>query len=156
MDEDREVAFSEIRYAERLCLRTARLYRRLQAIGTFLTVVSGSAVLTAFAQGVPMFVRVAGAVGFAVFGAALIAVRPADKAASNEADAKRYAQLRTAADGLESAAAVRAALDKARESDAAEVEGLRDVALNDVLQEIGRPDEVKSLSPKQRLLAALA
>lgn len=60
--EHREVALSEIRYAERLCLRTARLYRRLQTIGTFLTVFSGSAVLTSFSEGVPASVRVIGAV----------------------------------------------------------------------------------------------
>ncbi len=142
MDEDREIALNEIRYAERLCLRTARLYRRLQTIGTFLTVVSGSAVLSSFAPDVPATVRVLGAAAFALFGAALIAMRPAEKAVSNEADARRYAQLRTSAGGLANTQELRTALDKA--------------AFNDVVQEIGRPDEVRPLSPKQRLLAALA
>jgi len=59
-------------------------------------------------------------------------------------------ELRSARVRLESA------LAKARESDVAEIEPLRDVAWNDVVVEIGRPEVRVALRPTQRLLAALA
>lgn len=146
---------NQARYAERLCQRTARLYRRAQAVCTFAAIVGGSATLTALSSAVPGWVSMAGAVAFTVFGAALVVMRPADKAAANEADVRRYAKLRS--DGLAMTAdELAAALNKARESDAAEVEPLRDVAYNDVAREIGAPAAVVPLSMQQRLLAALA
>ncbi len=69
----------------------------------------------------------------------LVAIRPKDKALANEADARKYAELRTLADGMKDADLERA-LAKARESDVAEIEPLRDVAWNDVVVEIGRPE----------------
>lgn len=150
-----EDLINEIRYAERLCLRTARLYRRLQSATTFLTVAGGSAAITALAPAVPKWVSLTGLVVLAFFSAANVVIRPSDKAAANEADAKRYAQLRTQANGMD-AATLKAALDRAREGDAAEIEPLRDVAWNDVVVEIGHPDKTVALKPYQRLLAALA
>lgn len=155
MSEQTDILSNEIRYAERLCLRTARLYRRLQTGGVFLTIVGGSATLSALSATVPRSVSVIGAICFALFGALMIAIRPAEKALANEADAKRYAQLRTLASTME-ADALRAALAKARETDTAEVEPLRAVAFNDVVLEVGRNDQVLPLSVQQRLLAALA
>lgn len=146
---------NEARYAERLCLRTARLYRHLQAFGTFGTVFAGSAAMGAALGSVPQALAPWGAMAFAAFGAALLAIRPADKAAANEADARRYAKVRTEAATLDAAAA-RQLLDKARETDAAEVESLRDVAYNDVLAEIGRPDLAIPLGVGKRMLAAIA
>lgn len=146
---------NEVRYAERLCQRTARMYRRLQAAGVFFTVLGGSGALAAGSAGMPPVFLVLGAVLFAVFGALLLAVRPADRAAQNEADVRRYARLRTDALGLD-AAGLKIALAKARESDAPEVEPLRDVAWNDVVVECGNPGQVVPLGLKQRLLAALA
>ncbi len=52
--------------------------------------------------------------------------------------------------------ALRAALAKARETDVAEVELLRDVAYNDVVVESGRPDMQAPLSVPQKLISALA
>ena len=49
-----------------------------------------------------------------------------------------------------------AALQKARESDVAEVELLREVAYNDLLVEIGREDMRTTLSGRQRLLEVIA
>ena len=54
------------------------------------------------------------------------------------------------------AQALRAELAKARESDAAEVELLRDVAYNDVVVESGRSDLASPLTLPQKLIAALA
>jgi hypothetical protein len=147
--------FNDIRYAERLSLRTARLYRRLHTAATFLTAIGGSAALSALAPAVPGWVSVAGAACLAAFGALSLTVRPAEKAAAAEADAKRYAQLRTAGRTM-SAVELQAAVEKAREADAAEIEPLRDVAWNDVAREIGRADAVVQLTPQQKLLAALA
>ena len=155
MNEDIAVLLNEVRYAERLCQRTARLYRRVQAIGVFFTVVGGSAALTALSAKFPPEVSVAGALAFAIFGAALLTIRPADKASANEADAKRYAKLRADANGM-TEAALRSALDKARESDTAEVEPLRDVAFNDVVNEIGQASQSVRLTMTQRILSSLA
>jgi predicted polyphosphate/ATP-dependent NAD kinase len=155
MSNERGITLNEIRYAERLCQRTARLYRHVQSFGTWLTVVGGSGTLAALANNVPNWVPITGAIVFAAAGAALIAMRPADKAAMNEADAKRYAALRTRGLGLDDKA-LRAALEEARQSDVAEVEALRDVAWNDVVQEVGYADKRVLLSIPQRLLSAIA
>ncbi|MES2743492.1 MAG: hypothetical protein V4754_21440, partial [Pseudomonadota bacterium] len=45
---------------------------------------------------------------------------------------------------------------EARQSDAPEVEPLRDVAFNDVMLEIGCEDSLVNLGRSQRLLSALA
>jgi cation transport regulator ChaB len=155
MSNERAITLNEIRYAERLCQRTARLYRHLQSFGTWLAVAGGSGTLAALANNVPGWIPITGAIVFAATGAALIAMRPADKAANNEADAKRYATLRTRAIYLDDTA-LRTALEEARQSDVAEVESLRDVAWNDVAQEVGQGDKQVTLSIQQRFLAALA
>jgi len=152
---DKTTLLNEVRYAERLCQRTARIYRHFQAATVFLTVLGGSGVMSALATNAPAWLPVAGAVLLATFGAVNLAVRPADKAAANEADCKRYAQLRTIGLGM-SAAELEQALNKAREGDTAEVDSLRDVAYNDVVIEIGRDDAAVKLNFYQRLLGALA
>lgn len=146
---------NEIRYAERLCQRTARLYRHLQSTTVFLSVLGGSGVVAAASGGLPAWVPVAGGVVLAVFGALNLAMRPADKAAANENDARRYAQLRTAGATM-TFEDLQAALSKARESDTAEVEALRDVAYNDLVMEMGRGDASIPLRTHQKLLSALA
>lgn len=153
--EQHAILLNEVRYAERLCQRTARLYRHMQTFGTFATVLGGSAVLTALSAAFPAWVSVAGAVAFSVFGAAMIATRPADKAAANEADMRRYAKLRT--EGLlMDEAALRAALRKLQETDTPEMESLREVAYNDVMREIGQDAHVVPLRLGQRWIALLA
>lgn len=146
---------NEIRYAERLCQRTARLYRRVQVTGSFLSVLAGSATLTALAESIPHEVSIVGGVAFAVFGAALLVTRPGDKAAINEIDAKRYAAVRAKASTLDDAA-LRTAINEARIGDVPEIETLRDVAYNDVALEVGQPSYVVTLNRRQKLLAALA
>lgn len=155
MDETRAILLNEIRYAERLCQRTARLYRHLQAAGTFGAVLGGSAVMAALSSHAPTWLSAAGLVVASIFGAALIAMRPADKAAANEADQRRYARLRSEAGEMDTEA-LRRALNKARESDAAEVETLRLVAYNDVMLETGNAQHVAQLSWRQKALAVLA
>lgn len=145
----------EIRYAERICQRTARFYRRLQVFGTWLAVVSGSATLSVLLKTVPHWVAILGALVFAATGAALLAIRPADKAAQNEADQRKYATLRIDAADMNSQQ-LQLALDKAKASDVPEIEPLRDVAYNDVVTEYGRADCVAPLRMHQRILAALA
>ena len=152
---DKTTFIHEIRYAERICQRTARLYRRVQTLGTWLTVVAGSATLSALNYQVPSWVSATGAVVMAMTGAALLAIRPADKAAANEADARKYASLRQEAQGM-TEVQLRLALDKARISDVPEIETLRDVAYNDTVTEYGRHDCVVPLRMHQRVLAALA
>lgn len=155
-ESDRHTALlTEVRYAERLCDRTARLYRRLGAGFLFLSVATGSAALSALSDRVPPWVSLSGGVAFALVGAINLAVRPADKAAQNEADARKYARLRSQATRM-TTAELEEALQRVRESDAPEVEPLREVAYNDVVTEIGRKDMKVPLGPLQRTLALLA
>jgi hypothetical protein len=155
MNQTREQLRAEIRYAIRLTQRTARLYRRVQTVGTFAGILGGSAALTTVAATLPAWVALSGAALLALAGALLVAVRPADKAAQNEADVHRYQTLMAKSEAL-SAEALAAALDEAHQGDAPEIEPLRPVAWNDVMLEINRPDELMPLSPAARLLAALA
>lgn len=145
----------QIRYAIRLTERTARLYRRIQTAGTFLAIVGGSATLSLLAGQLPDWIGICGAGLLTLSGAALIAIRPADKAAQNEADTKRYSSLMTKANSLDDKA-LKAALDEAHQSDCPEVESLRDLAYNDTICEYGRTDATVPLSPVQKILSAVA
>lgn len=152
----RDELLNKIRYAERLCQRTARLYRRIQSATTFMTIVGGSAAASALMAHTPAWLPVTGTLLLALFGAVAIAVRPADKAAQNEMDVKRYGAIRTKASSMTDEA-LSQAIDEATANNAAvEVEPLRDVAYNDVAREVGRPDSVVQLNLQQRLIAALA
>jgi hypothetical protein len=155
MSTDKDILLGEIRYAERLCERTARLYRHIQAANVFLSVLGGSAVISAVSGSLPKWVPLAGGFVFAVFGALNLAIRPADKAAANEADSKRYTKLRADAQSM-TTDELRAGIEKARQSDIQEVESLREVAYNDMVREIGREDQSIALLPYQKVLRAIA
>lgn len=159
MSEDRTPQWwqhhNEARYAQRLCQRTARLYRRADTAATFTGVLAGSAAVSAVVTAVPTWLPVSGALAFAAIAAAHLIVRPAEKAAMNDADARKYAELIAQAQQLDGDAFA-LALAKARASDVPEVEPLRDVAWNDVMGEIGRPELRMRLRVAQRVLAALA
>lgn len=146
---------NEARYAQRLCERTARLYRRMHTFGTFMTALGGSAAITYAADWAPAWLAPAGVLLLAAFGATVLAVRPAERAAQNESDVRKYAELLHDAVTL-SDAAIAAALAKARQTDVPEIEGLRAVAYNDLVTEVGRADLVGPLTMQQRILAALA
>ncbi len=150
-----DILLSEVRYAERLCQRTARLYRNTQATLVFCGVLGGSGVLSAVGGLMPLWVPMGGALLAAAAGAVGLAMRPADKAAVADADGKRYAQLRTQAQSMD-AAQLQTALNKLHETDSAEIEALRDVAYNDAVLEIGQPGFVVPLTARQKLLSALA
>ena len=152
---DKNQLISEIRYAIRLTQRTARLYRRIQTIGIFLSIIGGSVAMASLADGVPAWVTSTGGVLLSIAGAMLIAVRPADKAAQNESDVKRYQTLMTRAVRMDVNELVEA-LEEAHNGDAPEVESLREVAYNDVVLELNRPDVQIPLSPIQKILRSLA
>ena len=155
ISEQRGRMLNEIRYSEHLCQRTARLYRRVQSITNFLSIVGGSAAASALVERTPSWLPVTGALLLAMFGAIAVAVRPADKAAQNELDVKRYAAIRSKSSSM-SDDALRQAIDEARNADAAEIEPLRDVAYNDVVCEVGQPSYSVPLSLQQRVIAAFA
>jgi hypothetical protein len=146
---------AEIRYAIRLCQRTARLYRRVQTAATVLAIVGGSAAFAALTGALPAWLTATSAILFAISGATLIAVRPADKAAQNEADVRKYQALLARSERMTEAELAQA-LEETRQGDAPKIEPLRDVAYNDIAIELGRPDAVVPLTPAQRLLAAMA
>ena len=145
----------QARYAVRLTQRTARLYRRIQTAGTFFAIIGGSGTASLLSAQVPPWIGLCGALLLAFSGAALIAIRPADKAAQNETDAKKYLALLARASKL-SDEDFAVALDEAHQSDCQEVEPLRDVAYNDIVTEFGRADEKVPLSCHQVILAAIA
>jgi hypothetical protein len=146
---------NEIRYAERISERTARLYRNVQATATWLAIVSGSGAAVALAQQLPAWVTWVGGTLAVAFTAAIIVVSPSNKAAANEADRKRFSKLRADSHKLTDKKLAEE-LDRAREGTCQEVEALRDVTWNDVMIEIGRPEARVTLTLFQRILAKLA
>lgn len=92
---------------------------------------------------------------FAIFGCINLAIRPAEKIASNEADVRKYGALFAKLNVLDTPT-IQQLLVEARLSDAAEVEQLRAVAYNDVVLEIYEPDALIPLTPMQKLMGALA
>jgi hypothetical protein len=146
---------SEIRYAIRLCERTARFYRRIQAIGAFLALVGGSSTLSALSSHVQPWVAIVGGILLTLSGSALMVIRPADKAAVNDTDLRRYKKLYTKSNSM-TLQELEIALAEARESDAPEIEVLRMVAYNDMVKEIGRLDKVQALTALQKVFSCLA
>ena len=144
----------DLRYAQRLCERTARFYRRIQTSLTFLTLLAGSGAIAALSAQMPGSSKWLG-VAFAAFGGINMALRPAERIAANEVDVRKYATLLTKAHSLD-AVAIAALLSEARQSDTNEIEPLRAVAYNDVMLEINRPDALIELGHFQKLIGALA
>jgi hypothetical protein len=154
MDEDLEEVQFNLRYAQRLCQRTARFYRRIQTVLTFISLLAGSSAVATLAAQMPIpsaWMLAA----FAIFGCINLAIRPAEKIAANEADIRKYGALLAKAQTLD-AATLQQQLNEARQSDAAEVEPLRAVAYNDVVLESYEPDALIRLTPMQKLMGALA
>jgi hypothetical protein len=154
MDEDKEELYFNFRYAQRLCQRTARFYRRIQTSLVFMSLLAGSSAVAALAAQLPAQSAWLLAT-FAVFGCIQLAVRPADRIAANEADMRKYSALLARLNLLD-APALQQLLDEARQSDTIEVEHLRPVAYNDVVLEIDEPDALIPLTPMQKLMGALA
>lgn len=146
---------AEIRYAQRLAQRTARFYRRVQSIATFASIVGGAGIFAQLSEFFPVWVPVSGAVIFTLFGAVVICMRPADKAVPNEMDMKKYSDLLARSETME-VDAIRAALAEARKTDAPEIESLRDIAFNDVMEEINRPYVKIKTKWHQELLASIS
>ena len=154
MDDDLEEVQFNLRYAQRLCQRTARFYRRIQTTLTFISLLAGSSAVATLAAQMPIPSAWMLAT-FAVFGCISLAIRPAEKIAANEADIRKYAAL-LAKVPLGNAAALQQQLNEARQSDATEVEPLRAVAYNDVMMEIDETSSLIKLTPMQKLIGALA
>ena len=152
---DRTSLLFEIRYAERLCQRTARLYRNLETTFVLMSILGGSGVFASLSGEMPTWLALTFTSVFVVFSAFNLALRPSDKAAANDSDMRRYAQLRTASLGMTDEGLSRA-LHQARETDTPEIEALRDVAYNEAAIEIGRSDAVVALNWRKNLLKVMA
>lgn len=155
MNQSKEQIEAEIRYAQRLCERTARLYRRAATFMTFLSVLAGSAALVAVSAQLPQSAILVCALLFAVVIAANTAIRPTDKAAQNEMDVRKYADLLVKAKQVDQPELLRL-LAEARKTDVPEIEPLRPVAFNDVMAEIHREDQAIPLNRMARLLKLFA
>lgn len=155
MDKTKAQLIAEIRYAIRLCQRTARFYRCIQAIGTFIGIIGGSATIVALYDHFPAWLSIASTALLSIAAASLVAIRPADKAAPNELDAKRYQALMAKAVNMD-AVQLSLAIEEARQSDAPEIDALRNVAYNDIMKEINREDQEIKLSTSEKFLELLA
>lgn len=144
-----------IRYAIRLCERTSRLYRRMETAGTFFAIIGCSATIGGALGDLPTWVTAAGSVLLTFAGAAMIAVRPADKAAQNDSDIRRYQALMTKSHAM-TVKQLAVAIEEAHQGDAPEVEPLRNVAYNDTVIELNRADQAIALSRTERMLKAIA
>ena len=154
MDETKEELQFNLRYAQRLCQRTARFYRRLQTTLSFISLLAGSSSVATLTAQLP--VPSAWLLGaFAIFGCINLALRPADKIAANEADVRKYGALLAKVNSVD-VAALQQMLDEARVSYTTEIEPLRPVAYNDVVLEVDEPEAMIPLSPMQKLMGALA
>ena len=109
-----------------------------------MTVLAGASTLTALVPKIYDWVPVFGGLVLAVFGASLVAIRPADKAAIAEVQAKKYREARVATD-------LEAAMNKIRESDPHEIESLRQPVYNEVVREVGQDVYAEKLSIRQQL-----
>jgi len=154
MDEDKEELQFNLRYAQRLCQRTARFYRRIQTMLTFISLLAGSSTVAALAAQMPVEAAWLLAT-FTVLGCINLAVRPAERIAANDADVRKYGALLAKLNLLDTAA-LQQLLVEARLSDTSEVEPLRAVAYNDVVLEIDEPDAIIPLTGLQKLMGALA
>jgi hypothetical protein len=146
---DVAVLRNELRYADRLWTRQARLYRRIQTVGTFLTVLGSASAFSAWAPKAYDWLPILGGTVAAVFGAALIAIRPADKASMAEVQAKKYREATGRLD-------LEQALNKIRESDPHEIESLRLPVYNEVVREVGQDDYVAKLNLRERIINFVA
>lgn len=121
---------------------------------TFISLLAGTSAVAALAA--QMTTQSAWLLGaFAVFGCLNLAMRPAERIAANEADVRKYGALIAKLHTLDTAT-LQQLLDEARLSDTAEIEPLRAVAYNDVVQEVDAPDALVPLSPMQKLIGAFA
>lgn len=154
MDEDKDELYFNFRYAQRLCQRTARFYRRIQTSLTFMSLLAGSSAVATLAAQMPMQSAWLLAT-FAVFGCINLAIRPAERIAANEADVRKYGALLGKLNQLDPPA-LQQLLDEARQSDTTEVEHLRPIAFNDVALEVDAPEALIPLTRMQRLIGALA
>jgi len=98
----------------------------------------------------PVWVPIMGGIVFVSMSAALMAIRPADKAAINEADMKRYQALKAKAETMDSSQ-IAVALEDARTGDCPEIDALRNVAYNDIMKEINREDQSIKLTPTEKI-----
>lgn len=146
---DAAILLNELRYAERVCERQARLYRRGQFVGGWLSIFGATATVGAVAAALPHWLQVTSSMIAVGLGVAFQLMRLGDKAAAIEAHAKGYAAARSAPD-------LAVALQAARAGSPPEVEALRNVCFNDVLREIGHQDLVVPLSAWERAVAAVA
>lgn len=156
MEATKDQLIGEVRYAQRLCQRTARLYRRASTCFTFLSLVAASGAIATVSAKMPAPVTVSLAILFAALAAANFVMRPAEKIAANDTDVRKYAALLAKMAPITDLVIIQAMIAEARQSDVPEVEPLRDVAFNDVMLEINRPDQLIPLRLSQRLLGALA
>ena len=155
MEQTKEELRAEVRYSQRLCQRTARLYRRVRTTSTFLRVTAGSAALVSVASNLPPEFALLSATAFSVFAAVNRAIRPAEWIAQNDSDVQKYAVLLAKSEDLE-VPSLRQLIAEAQQTDAPEVEPLRDVAFNDVMREINREDALIPISRAQKFLGAIA
>ena len=148
---ERARLLNEVRYAERLCHRTARLYRRIASILAWVTLIGGSSAFLALKHETAGWLVATAGIIWAALHALDQVMKPAAKSALNLHDSKRYSRLMTQ-HRKSLPTTIQRELDKLRENDGLEVESMRDIAWNDVMVESNNLAMVVPLSRWQRLL----
>jgi len=155
-DKERQKLCSEIRYTQRLAQRSARLWWRIDAIGTLAFVLGSAGAVSNLANLLPSYIAALASFCTVLIAAVMVCLRPAHKASLNDADVRKYSELMTLERSGTSTPKLAALIAKAHQTDAPEIETLRDVAYNDVCNEINRAEHAVKLNFWQRTMSAMA
>jgi hypothetical protein len=155
MSDPKFALLRELRYAERLARRTARMYRRMDTACILTVIGAGSLSLAMLANHhLPAALSIASGAVAALAAVVVLTVRPLEKGFTHRLQARKYAAL--------DAASIHMALqDLRRECHAVQkittrhIKPLHDIVCNDMMLEIGRPDLVLPLRIHQKLLCVV-
>lgn len=155
MEKSKHTLLFELQYAQRVCTLHHRLYRRIRAVLQFATLIGAAGAVKSVIAEKPETAAYSGIV-LAVVAVIDQVLDPAGRAATYNEDYKRYTRLLRVARNL-AAEAIQAEIDLLQEDDEPEIEALRPVAYNDVIEECGLDSGVKyRLSWWSKLVALVA
>lgn len=141
-----------VRYSRRYCERHARMYRRIASHLRLLQTIGALSGFTAFLKEDSMYAGIAGLIIAISLGIDLV-FSPSEKARQCEASRQKYAELFAQLHDEAPATIDKRWRQICAESCSSDVEGLRNVAYNDVLREMGYPaEDIKSLKASEGLV----
>lgn len=155
MEKSKHTLLFELQYAQRLCTLHYRLYRRVRGVLQCATLLGAAGAVKSVVAADPK-VAVFSGVALAIVAAIDQVLDPAARAATYNEDYKRYTRLFRVARSMEPHA-IQAEIELLHEDDEPEIEALRQVAYNDVVEECGLDRKEKyRLNWWSKLFAVLA